>query len=211
MLITIGTPHAGLIAPEYVLSLTQTLLDAGCGGFEFLLYEGCYVHSLRNLIMDNCKGDFLLFIDSDMSWTPQHIANLLKADKRIVGGLYYKRLFPFGPVVYGYDQTKGTFMPVKQVPERLFQCDGIGTGFLLLTREVIDAFKSPDVRADWGMPFDPIKVEAPGQSGSYYMGEDLSFCAKAKALGYEIWCDPDTLVGHMSRSRVKGALNVPLS
>ncbi|MFA4826468.1 MAG: glycosyltransferase family A protein [Methanoregula sp.] len=206
MLITIGTPHSGFLVPEYVMSLCQTLMDTGGIGFEVLHYEGCYVHSLRNLLMQNAKGDYLLFIDSDMKWSSSNIASLVKAEKPIIGGLYYKRRFPYGPVVYKYDAVKGTFDSVKAVPERLFQCDGIGTGFLLIHRGVIDKFKEPELCADWGMPFDPIKVEAPGTAGSYFMGEDLSFCAKAKTLGIEIWCDPETVVKHVGRGEVGGPL-----
>lgn len=205
MIITIATPHSGHFAPEYVASLAQTLMDAP-SGFEVLAYEGCYVHSLRNLLMDNAKGDFILFIDSDMKWTSQNISSLIKAEKDIIGGLYYKRRFPYNPVVYAYDGVKGSFNALAKASERLFQCDGIGTGFLLISRKVIDHFKQAECRADWGFPFDPIKVEAPGDCGSYYMGEDLSFCAKAKSLGYEIWCDPETLVTHVGSQEVRGPL-----
>jgi len=208
MLITIGTPHSGFIVPEYIMSLAQTLIDAGGKGFEILHYEGCYVHSLRNLLMQNATGDYLLFIDSDMKWTPANIVSLIKAEKPIIGGLYYKRRFPYGPVVYKYDEGKGTFDDLKTIPPRLFQCDGIGTGFLLIRRDVIDRFKSPVLCADWGFAFDPFKVENPSTGGSYFMGEDLSFCAKAKSLGIEIWCDPETLLQHVGRGAVGEPLHV---
>lgn len=208
MLITIGTPHCGFLAPEYVMSLCQTLMDTGGMGFEVLHYEGCYVHSLRNLLMQNAKGDYLLFIDSDMKWTSANIVSLIKAEKPIIGGLYYKRRFPYGPVVYNYDNNKGTFEPLKTIPERLFQCAGIGTGFLLIHRSVLDKFKEMELCQDWGFPCDPIKVSSPGTAGSYYMGEDLSFCAKAKTVGIEIWCDPETVVTHVGRAEVRGPLSV---
>ena len=205
MLITIATPHSGHFAPQYVTSIVQTLLDAP-SGFEWLAYEGCYVHSLRNLLMQNCRGDFILFIDSDMAWKSQNIVSLIKAEKHIIGGLYYKRRFPYSPVVYVYDGTKGQFNGLASVPPRLFQCDGIGTGFLMISRKVINHFLEEEFKADWGLPFDPIKVEAPGDCGSYYMGEDLSFCAKAKQLGYEIWCDPEKVITHIGSQEVRGPL-----
>lgn len=208
MLITIGTPHGGLIAPEYVTSLCQTLIETGGKGFEVLHIESCYVHSSRNILMQNATGDYLLMIDSDMKWKPQDIANLILTKKRIVGGLYYKRWSPYGPVVYAYDDNKNSYEQARNIPDRLFQCDGVGTGFLLLARQVIEKFKEPELKADWGEPFDPLKMEAPGAAGSYYMGEDLSFCMKAKMLGYEIWCDPNTVVQHVGRSSVGGPLSV---
>lgn len=203
MLITIGTPHSGHFIPQYVNSLARTLLQPACS-FEVLMYEGCYVHSLRNMLFNDANGDYLLFIDSDMSWNPENIQQLVRAEKDIIGGLYYKRRFPYGPVVYNHNGS--TFEPVKTVQERLFQCDGIGTGFLLISRKVINMFKQPEYQTDWGYAFDPIKCENPGAAGSYYVGEDLSFCAKAKHMGLEIWCDPETIVKHVGAIEVASPL-----
>jgi hypothetical protein len=199
MILTIGTPHSGHFGPQYVNSLAKTLITAACS-YEVLTYEGCYVHSSRNLMMENAQGDYLLFIDSDMCWEPMQIQRLLAAEKDVIGGLYYKRGFPYGPVVYDFDGI--TFKPKKPIPERLFRCDGIGTGFLLISRKVMDHFKAAELKADWGFSFDPIKTLSPGVAGSYYMGEDLSFCGKLNTLGYEIWCDPETIVKHVGIQEV---------
>ena len=193
MLLTIGTPHSGHFTPQYVNCLANTLLLPFCS-YEVLTYEGCYVHSSRNLMMNNANGDYLLFIDSDMSWTTSDIQHLIKAEKDIIGGLYYKRGFPYGPVVYSHDGS--TFKPMERIPERMFQCEGIGTGFMLISRRVMNEFKKEEYTADWGFPFDPIRTGDPGIAGSYMMGEDLSFCMKAKHIGIEIWCAPEVIVKH---------------
>ena len=36
----------------------------------------------------------------------------------------------------------------------------------------------------------------------YNSGEDLSFCYRAKELGYEIWCDSRVKCGHMSHQMI---------
>lgn len=204
MLVTIGTPHSGHYAPQYVISLAQTLLTAAPYSFEVMGLESCYVHSGRNIIFNNARGDYLLFIDSDMAWKPDDIQRLLRADRDIVGGLYYKRRHPYGPVVYAHNGK--TFDPIRQVKDRLFQCDGIGTGFLLISRKVIDLFKTGELLTDWGYAFDPLPADGPGDANSYYMGEDLSFCMKAKHVGLEIWCDPETVVKHIGEQEVGGPL-----
>jgi glycosyltransferase involved in cell wall biosynthesis len=156
------------------------------------------------MIMRDARGDYLLFIDSDMAWQPPDIARLIKSGKDIIGGLYYKRRFPYGPVVYGHDGL--THKQIEKVPERLFRCDGVGTGFLLISRKIINKFKEPELVADWGFPFDPLKSLQSGDAASYYNGEDLSFCLKARHLKLDIWCDPETLVGHVGTQVMKGPL-----
>ena len=203
MQITIGTPHSGYFAVEYVTSLTATLVR-GEFSYEVLQYESCYVHSNRNMIMRDARGDYLLFIDSDMCWNPNDISRLVKSGKDVIAGLYYKRRFPYGPVVYGHDGL--TFKQATNIPERLFRCDGVGTGFLMLSRWVIDKFKDPELVADWGYAFDPLKSLNSGDGASFFNGEDLSWCLKARHLKMELWCDPETLVGHVGTQVIKGPL-----
>lgn len=199
MLITIGTPHRRDFTPEYVNNLVVTLLRANYQ-YEVLSNEGTYVHSGRNIILNAAQGEYLLFIDTDTTWRPECITALVNMNKDIAGALYFKRGRPYGPVVYDHDGIK--FVPIKTIPQRAFQCAGLGAGFLLISRKVIEAFKQPENLAEWGYAFDPIKCLDPGDAASYYIGEDLSFCAKAKHLGFEIWCDPETVVGHVGNQVV---------
>ncbi len=204
MLVTIGTPHTGHLIQQYVISLVKSIMQPPAGvTFEVLGLESCYVHSGRNIIFNSCQGDYLLFVDSDMSWEPNQIAQLIKAEKDIIGGLYYKRRPPYGPVVYSFD---GMVHQPMQPKERLFRCDGVGTGFLLISRKVITAMNQPECLLDWGYAFDPVKTQNPGNAGSYFVGEDLSFCMKARHLGFEIWCDPENLVTHVGSQEIRGPL-----
>ena len=63
----------------------------------------------------------------------------------------------------------------------LFEIEGCGFGAVLMKAGVIR-----DVAETFHQTFGPI----PG------LGEDLSFCVRARNCGYKIWCDPTLQIGH---------------
>jgi glycosyltransferase involved in cell wall biosynthesis len=200
MLVTIGTPHANNFTAEYVIGLAATLVQAPYP-IEVRHNEGSFIYFNRNLIFNRAEGDYLMFIDADMVFQPYQIWKLVESGKDIIGGLYYSRRKPYGPTVF-YD-VEGVFREVDPIPQEPFLCDGLGTGFMLISRKVIDCFKNETLPREWGLPFDPLLNEV-GCEGSMLDGEDLSFCKKARHLGFEVWCDPTVIVGHVGKQIVWG-------
>ena len=64
----------------------------------------------------------------------------------------------------------------------LIKIGGCGFGCVLIKTDVLF-----DVQAKFGEMFNPIAN----------MGEDLSFCWRARQCGYDIWCDPSLVCGHV--------------
>lgn len=214
--ITIGTPHNRDITPEYVASLARTLIAAD---FDYsipprnpALWEGTIIHSVRNLIFRDCTTDFLLFIDSDMAWDPEDIGKLVDENRDIMGGLVYFRRFPFRPAVYIGEDGK----PPDHIPPGPFKCAYLGGAFLLISRKVIETFNN--LQGGIGLPFDPLHRGGPVVAGSQLHMEDLSFCFRAKKLGFEIWCHPGLNLSHIGVASVntqellaKGFMGLPLT
>jgi hypothetical protein len=134
----------------------------------------------------NITYDKILWIDSDITFTPEDALTLIKSDKDIITGAYllgsgevtvYKEILKLG---YMYDEVKSMTEPVKVA--------GCGFGFLAVKSGIFESmtrpwFQSVIITSDDGFSF-PI------------MGEDLSWCKRATDLGYDIWFDPTVRVTH---------------
>lgn len=194
--ITIGTPHRRDFTPEYVLSLVETLKDDRFS-ISLAVREGSVLHQSRNMIAQSVVGDYLLFIDTDMCWVPDDVKRLVDADKDIVGGFCYSKSFPpAADLVLNIDDSGS--VPVSEIPGEPFQVVSCGTGFMLIKRAVLETFFEQGI-----FPFDPIptgdlyKDSATIGYPSGVLYEDMSFCVKAKKLGFEVWGVPSARIGHI--------------
>lgn len=141
------------------------------------------------------KCEYLLFIDSDILFTPADIARLRSHEKRIVGGVYFKKKLPYQAVANRHLGDEDGLMAMGE----------IGTGFIMIHRSVFEDMitKSPEIT---------YKNESDEQDGQYYdffqvgvhdgryLSEDYFFCTMAAQLGIKSYLDPNTLVRHVGRA-----------
>ena len=136
--------------------------------------------------------DYIFWLDSDMMFPTGVLRHMLKTIDEIEGdailsGVYYRRVAPFAPVVYDALDLSGPtakWTDSKEIPkDQLFEVQGFGFGCVLAPT---DAFM--DVMAKYGTMFSPI-------NGS---GEDLSFCWRARQLGWKLYCDSRIHLGHVA-------------
>ena len=150
-------------------------------------------NELTEQMLNLTDATHLMFIDSDTQFPPYGITRLINRDLDIVGGVYYHKTAKADPVIMKYNE-EGLFQIMLDFPtDRLFEVNGIGTGFLCIKREVLERF-TPDVVKEYGTPFGI----GSGPTGREE-GEDLSFCRRAQKLGYKIWADPTIPLGHIGK------------
>lgn len=139
----------------------------------------------------NVTYDKILWIDSDIAWSPEDVLKLYESDKDIVSGAYllasgevtaYKKLL--GP---GY-----TFEEVLKMKD-LEKVDGTGFGFLCVKQGVFESLSRPWFQSSWITMEDEETKE---EFSFPIMGEDLSWCKRAREAGFEIWLDPTVKVIH---------------
>lgn len=148
--------------------------------------------SRNNLALQALKGefDYILWLDSDMVFQQDLLIQLKKVmdEKELdfVSGLYFRRVPPFTPVLFDkleIDEAGAcTWTDWKDVPEGLFKVGGCGFGCVLMKTDILF-----EVQSKFGGMFNPIAS----------MGEDLSFCWRARQCGYDLWCDPSIVCGHV--------------
>lgn len=148
--------------------------------------------SRNNLAIQAIQGefDYMLWLDSDMVFQQDLLIRMKQTmDEKgldFLTGLYFRRVPPFTPVLFDQldiaEDGSCTWTDWKDVPEGLFKIGGCGFGCVLIKTDVLF-----DVQAKFGEMFNPIAN----------MGEDLSFCWRARQCGYDIWCDPSLVCGHV--------------
>ena len=105
--------------------------------------EGSILPSQRNELVQRMQGDWILFIDSDMSFQPDAIGRLVKVreehDLDIVGGLCFQRKDPHQPTMYMRESpTEGGYSFLEKWDSDLVEVDATGFAFVLIHRRVFE-------------------------------------------------------------------------
>lgn len=178
--IFIGLTCQRFVFARTVFSLMGALKSAD---YEFMFSTEmcCDIAAGRNRLAKlakEAKATHLLFVDYDMYFPPEAISKLLKEDKDIIGAAYNKRAEPIS----------STAVPIEEPApnDKLYKCQTIGAGLMLIKMSVFDTLKSP-----WFLfGYD--------EDGSMRYGEDTYFCQHAiNKAGLDVWADPTIGVKHI--------------
>lgn len=140
---------------------------------------------------DQVTYDKILWIDSDIIFTPEDVVKAYESDYDIVCGAY---MLANGQVM-AYEESLGvpyTYDQIKNATEPM-QIKGAGMGFMCVKQGVFESFERP-----WFQTVDIEKDlnDGRGKVSIQVAGEDLSFCERALRNGYEIWLDPTLKLIH---------------
>lgn len=196
----IAVPCMDQLDVAFVESLTQ-MQTGGQAAVQFA--AGSLVYDARNRLSQIAvENDFdrVLWLDSDMSFEPDFFERMSEALEEsgadIVTALYFTRRPPYKPLVYSQcdyvfqgDDARIDVTLVDKIPDARFEVAACGFGGVLMKADVLK-----EIRSQKGLPFSPI----------YGLGEDLSFCVRARALGKTMICDPNIMMGHSAKVIVGG-------
>jgi hypothetical protein len=143
----------------------------------------------RNQIVEAAqmlKPDYILFLDSDMTFPQDTPKRLLAHGKDIVCATYVRRGPPFD--LLGNSST-------PDIRTGLVEMTHIPTGCLLVKTSVFDCLKRPYFR-----------LEA-NEERETTLGEDYIFTRMMLEHGHRVWCDLDLTeeIGHMVQYELKPA------
>jgi len=173
---------------------------------------GCSVVSrARNLLaqdMLDSECDYLLFIDSDINFEPEHVLRLMAwaqdPKKGIVAAVPRTRSETKNYIAtLDYDENGDLTMNGMG----LVRAARVATAFMLVRREVFveldkahPEWRYFDARSNRTLPclFD-FQLTEEG-----YMGEDFLFCDRVREHGFEVWVDPSISLGHMGVQEYTG-------
>ena len=166
--------------------------------------KGLYVALNRNIVvMEFLQSniEYLLSIDTDILFEPEHVYRLLDimdSEHQIVSGFYYA-LTDEGQVHSAAWNFETPRLVADQTPrkiERLQEIASCGFGFCMVHRSVFEriAERHSDDQWKW-FGHDLWPLPEGNQKGR--LGEDVTFCMRARELGIKTWGYGDVFVSHV--------------
>jgi len=192
----IAVPCMDSVPAQFAQSLAMMQKVGECAvTFEI----GSLIYTSRNNIGKKAielGADYVFWLDSDMTFAPDILVKMMKTlqDNKLdmLSGLYFRRAHPFSPVLFEEltidEDAVCKWTEYKDIPkDGLFEVGGCGFGCVLMGTDVLMS-----VQSTFNNMFAPI--------GN--VGEDLSFCFRARECGYKIYCDPAMTLGHVGHTVV---------
>lgn len=210
-LVFLGTICGGSLRVEYVHSMIATATDPTTGVRKVQIEPyGPYLDDGRNTVIERCLADkdnpfeYILFVDSDIAWRPEHVRKIVAAaeaqvdEPAIFTGAYSSAREGEGFAVVGNFRpgtrevkcfTLEEFYEIHaEVGDGVVRVDGAGAGFMLIPRVVIDK-----LLAIHGAPVpwfhEPV-------IDGVHQGEDYGFCIRAAEAGFPTYLVPSVTLLH---------------
>ena len=190
----IAVPCFDMVHTDFMRSLIDLEKPEGT---VYTVVKNTLIYNARNTIAGNAikKGfDRVLFLDSDLDFPADTLKRLsadMDAGCEFVSGLYFQRRPNPKPIVYDQVQWEvlrdgnvqaGASWYFDYPKDTLFECQGFGFGCVMVS---VDVLKK--VADKYGAPFTPLMG----------LGEDLTFCYRARKLGAKLHCDSRIKCGHI--------------
>lgn len=204
--VMLGTPCLdGRPEVWYVNSVIQTIRLCVANGIEvipvFMSFDAMIQRARNDLVKLALKTqvDDLLLVDDDQEWEPEQALKLLSYPVDVVGAPIRKKC---NVELYNV-RASSPSIPVDH-GTRLYIVDGIGTGFLKLSRKAMQALweGSAEYVDDYGkanrMMFNVAVVDR------RLVAEDIWMCMTLKNAGFKIYCDSKCIVIHVGQQKFIG-------
>lgn len=203
--VMIATPvQYGMLDVWFVNSMRHTEILCRQNGIEvvpiYRAFDALIQRARNDLVSDALSGGFdeMIFIDGDEEWSPEWVLRLLQHDVDVVGAAYRKKTD--NEELY----TVRAKLPIPVCQKTgLWIVDGVGTGFVRLTRRALQAlwdsceeYENDGRTCRW--IFDVCVVNR------RLVSEDNVMCMKLQQLGFTIFLDPTFTVTHIGPKKYVG-------
>lgn len=205
--VSIGSCDPGTVNGAFAYRLIQLAQARSARLGPFVRVKGSGLLSKqRNRVvkqfLDGTKSDWLLLIDSDEQLTLEAFDKLLETahdkERPVVAGLVFAGFGVEGapypkPVPAIFQDAPEGFLPLyKYDKNSVFEIDAAGTGCLLIHRSVLEKMRETADKnqgTDWCWFWD-------GPVDGNWIGEDLLFCRRIRALGFPIYVNTGAILPH---------------
>jgi hypothetical protein len=210
--VALGYPYGGSVTGPFFESVLALQLHELAKPRPLLTHRlpqsGLYIDHNRNRICEkfmDTGADWLLQIDSDISFPPTLVETLLEVaggGKKILAASV-----PLGPPLpssaWRMTDQPGIWagVPSEEITPEGIEVDGLATAVLIVHRDVLEAI-AEQVGQCWFLKTSTPRMdpEAPRSAAAWIgdgpirdrryvaVGEDLAFCLRAKDAGFASWC-----------------------
>jgi hypothetical protein len=207
--VTLGWCDNGITDAQFTESLCSVLINGPSNGVVFNNYVrvngnqiGRQREGLFNYWADNLKTDWLLWIDSDISFDVNAIKLLWQTAEKyirpVITGIYFISKEAEGslknpvPVIYCVT-GENSIQFVHPLPEnQVIKIDGSGFGFVLMHKSIIFKMRN-------AYPNDSLFMEYFNNNPDDFIGEDVMFFHKMKQINVPLYAHTGAVVQHIKR------------
>ena len=204
--VLVGTPALdGRVDAWYSDSMFDSIklgLYAGINIIPSILHNESILTQARNELIRSAyvhEVESLIFIDSDQQWEAQALLDLINSPYDVHGL----------PVINKSDEKEAYNVRllnpgnVQSDDEGNIVANGIGTGFLKLSRKAIVALCESSRVLEFRGKKLPMVCEY-GEVDGEFVSEDYNLCNKLGDLGYQIWVGTQHTVSHRGTKTWRG-------
>lgn len=198
--VAVCVPSFDMVHKGFAMALAR-MCTFDCARLALLDHRTSLIHKGRNALVDEALRldcEWLLFLDSDLTFPAFTLGRLLSHNKPIVGASYLRRSPPHELLVMALPGSGK-----QTVSAGLHEVAMVPTGCLLVRAAVFRKmarpwFEAPLVRSADQLPEALHEYIAP-QLLPAVIGEDTWFCAQARAAGFKVWLDVELTqdIGHI--------------
>ena len=187
MKLLIGIPSYDYMHAEFVKCLSGLLIKLALDGVQFdvKIANGTLVYFARDKIACEAINNgytHVLWLDADMIFAPTLLDDLMESGKDFVTGVAHSRRPPFVSCLFENVDDLNHLKRFENYPSEPFEVAGCGFACVLISTEILRAVQMAHKTC-----FLP----------EMQWGEDLTFCRRARALGYKIYAEPCVKLGHI--------------
>lgn len=195
-MVLVAIPHQGYVHVE----LSKILNSFGSRDDVELYYSSdrpvdVNRNKIVNYFLDETEHDNLVMIDSDII-PPENILDILEYDHDVIAPIMFstKDGVPY-PVATDYG-ADGNYRMYAGELEEVTKVEGVGTGCVAISREVLEALEPPY--------FEFTKDE----DGTLNTGEDFNFCVAVNKAGFDVEIAKDYVCGHSTEVNLEDMMRV---
>ena len=159
---------------------------------------GCpYISAARSTMLRKAlddKADVIVFIDHDLSFTPEDLLKLIETEGDVVAGTYR---FKQDEVKYmGVIFDDANALPITRA-DGCIKASRVPAGFLKITTGAVNKFMKAYPHLVYGQAYSPsVDLFNHGAHGGFWYGEDYAFSRNWIDAGGDIWLVPDLNINH---------------
>mgnify|MGYP001158025218 FL=1 len=154
-----------------------------------------------NAACEDPSCEYILFIDDDMVFTPEHVDALLtetvENDLDFCSALAFSNSIPTKPCVFGLNpdlveggDTPWWYITTNYPKQQRFEVLASGFGMVCISTRMLKKMRE-------GIP----NYQHFAYNHPLCPNEDVSFCLNARKRGFKLYCDSRVSIGHISKDR----------
>lgn len=194
--------YGGMLTAQHFqscMNLKEELTRAGVAHDWLIGWNESLVHRARNeMTATFLKSDHshMMWLDADIDFAPDAVATLWNLQVDVAVAFYSMKNGNFPLSAW----RGGKLVDLKECPREPFEVDYAGTGFMMLSRTVVERLANESTK--YRGPHGEVAAvyNTPVHDG-IFESEDYFFCRKAREAGFKIIGVPSVQLGHWGQFR----------